>query len=133
MARPLTGLMPIAAGVSVGLPAGALGMSAVTEGPERLTTAMFCVPLLATSAILRVLSTATLTGALATAQGLDNAPSDPVQSEAVSTVDVAGLRIVMSFEPWLATTAWPVPELMAMATGEEPTAAVEGVAPARGG
>src|ERR1700730_19193202 len=102
-ARPLTGLMPTARGAKEsGLPfrsADGKLSRAVTAFALRSMIASVLFPLFATSARLRKLSTATDTGAVATVQGPEKDPMDPVQSEGVTAMLVARFTRVMSFEP----------------------------------
>src|SRR5579872_4755178 len=128
-ARPLTGLMPTAWGAKEsGLPfrsADGKLSKALTTGTLRSTTASVAFALLATSARLRILSTATDVGPVATLQGPEADPMDPVQSEGVTAMLVARFTSVMSFEPWLATTATPVAVLIATEDGDVPTGIAE--------
>src|SRR5260370_11447048 len=114
-ARPLTGLMATACGARGNgvLPLGSAEgkvSRAVTlgvAGALRSTTASVAFALLATRARLRMLSTATETGPVATLQGVGEpktVPSEPVQSDAVRTVSEGTARVpksttVMSLEP----------------------------------
>src|ERR1700691_2312544 len=121
MALPETGLTPTASGKPLML-TELLGMIAVTALALRSTTdtVPWHAPLgagrhvmLATSALLRRLSTAKLIGAVATGHGADGVPDklpiEPVQMEAARTVGVGVVRFisVISLEPWLAVTAMP--------------------------
>ena len=95
-ARPLTGLIPTARGIKgEGAPTVKLAdgkvRSAVTLGGElRFITANVELAVLATSARLRTLSTATATGADAT-QLPETDPRDPVQSEVAVFTQIGGV------------------------------------------
>src|SRR5690348_1501345 len=93
-ARPLTGLMPTATGAREnGLPfASAEGKvsSAVTEGALGVvmsTTASVALALLATRASLRMLSTETDVGPLATVHVEPGGRAEPVQSDVTGLSD----------------------------------------------
>src|ERR1700733_1988864 len=137
-ARPVTGLIPTARGIKAkGFPetsAEGKVSRAVTVRAFRSTTANVLVPLFATRARLRKLSTATDTGADATQPGgvvAEPEPRAPVQRDGVIMPPAAmgpsfKLTRVMSFDCWLATTATPVAMLIATEDGVEPTAAEMG-------
>jgi hypothetical protein len=139
-AVPLTGLIPTACGARKKAVTGNVELAdgkltrAVTLGAAGLlifTTARLALPLFATSARWRRLSTATETGPEATGQGLPAVPArvpiDPVHSDGVwglSAGDVTAvpkLTTVMSFEALFATTATPAAVSIAIEDGVVPT------------
>src|SRR6185295_11967394 len=116
MAVPLSGFTPIAIGIF--LPVGSAGITEVTVPAARSMIAMeqpvqvpalLVLPLFATSAIFRRLSTATLAGE----DAAHGAEPPAVQIEAKTVAPVATLMTVMLFEPRFATTATPVAVLIA--------------------
>src|SRR5580704_2359648 len=114
-ARPLAGLIPTARGIKGKGPpetsAEGKVSSAVTWAVERFTTASVALPLLATRARLRRLSTATEIGAVA-ARVVHGSEPPSVQS-AEGALGDAKFIILISPDPWLVTTANPVAVLIA--------------------
>src|SRR5260370_14472453 len=80
-------------------------------------TASVALPLLATTARWRMLSTATETGPVSV-QG----PELPSVQRELTATCVAKFISVMLFEPWLATTAMPMEVSIATEVGLVPTA-----------